>query len=757
MIRDLKVGIPIIGGKGWLGGVSYIELLVRAVALLSEDERPQVLLIVRDDQREDFSLHLSFLSYFDGIALVGARKEDMGFEHSRIMQFSSESELYVYLDFIFPVNLDVLSDVCSASWIPDFQHQELPEFFSVTERLQRDQAIQKIAKLARLIVFSSRSSQAIFHRCFPQSAAETRVLSFYTIPKGEWYQTDPVYVQKRYGLPERFLICCNQFWLHKNHSTLMEAIAILQARGVEVQLVCTGATNDYRTADYMPTLKRYINRLNISHRVHILGTVPREDQIQLIRRSMAVVQPSLYEGWSTVVEDCRALGKRMILSELDVHREQNPAYSAFFSPMDATELADKIGFALEKGEPGPDLQREQEARTWGNERALMYARQFCQIVRDAQAIFKEHKRIVSLKSKKVALWDVEKVSLTDGLSIPELFQQAREDLIGEAAYWLQVILQYCRRQSSVMVVNSGHGALVALLNYAGFTAVGLETRKWYGKISNLIFDIPVLPDDREAEQAAFDILVVLDGPSAFDIEAVLTSVRKGGLVLVQVPAGQARIGELDMMIQLLEENGFIHFQRREQEHWSSILIASSQSISPVLDAELRERVAEAPLERLLLGLMDAFPLKGMLQRQYADNFRLESRLAESEADRMARLCAIKKLEQRLNDSEADRTARLHSIEELEQRLRECEADRNARLEIINHLNEQLIASEKDRANRLKAIDEISRLLRESEEDRAARLQVIHELERRLVECEADRAARLKVIHELERKLSDITR
>ena len=54
------------------------------------------------------------------------------------------------------------------------------------------------------------------------------------------------------------------------------------------------------------------------------------------------MQPSLFEGWSTVVEDAKCLNKFIFLSDLPVHREQNPANVCFFDPYDEDALTDKL-------------------------------------------------------------------------------------------------------------------------------------------------------------------------------------------------------------------------------------------------------------------------------------------------------------------------------------------------------------------------------------------------------------------------------
>ena len=55
--------------------------------------------------------------------------------------------------------------------------------------------------------------------------------------------------------------------------------------------------------------------------------------------SAAVINPSLFEGWSTTVEEAKALDLNIILSDIPVHREQNPDRSIFFNARDPEQLA----------------------------------------------------------------------------------------------------------------------------------------------------------------------------------------------------------------------------------------------------------------------------------------------------------------------------------------------------------------------------------------------------------------------------------
>jgi glycosyltransferase involved in cell wall biosynthesis len=384
----LRIGIPVIGNIHWLGGVSYIESLIKAIGILPKHERPRLLLVVRENFLEAVELHQSILPLIDGILFIGAdvRKAETLLRRPFI-QCQTAEEISSNIDFFFPVVGEVLPNLCSASWIYDFQHIHLPEFFPPSDIQERNHSFRRIADLAKLAVFSSRDSESEFKRLFPESRAVTRVLHFHALPADEWYEITPAEIQKKYHLPDHFFICCNQFWIHKNHTRLFEAVLALQEAGEMIHLVCTGMTGDHRAPGYFNHLQQAINNSQLKDYIHILGVIPRIEQIQLMRRSLAVIQPSLFEGWSTVVEDARALGKTIILSDLPVHYEQAPAHAEYFNRINTDDLIRRISRLLPALKPGPDYASEQQAREQSRQLVRDSAVQFCSLAVEAQPLF----------------------------------------------------------------------------------------------------------------------------------------------------------------------------------------------------------------------------------------------------------------------------------------------------------------------------------------------------------------------------------
>ena len=69
-----------------------------------------------------------------------------------------------------------------------------------------------------------------------------------------------------------------------------------------------------------------------------LGLIPYEDVLGLAATCRALINPSLFEGWSTPIEEAKALGAPLLLSDILIHREQAP-HAHFFDPNSPSTLA----------------------------------------------------------------------------------------------------------------------------------------------------------------------------------------------------------------------------------------------------------------------------------------------------------------------------------------------------------------------------------------------------------------------------------
>ena len=247
------------------------------------------------------------------------------------------------------------------SWIPDFQHVHLPHLFSEQERQVRDHEFRKIADHATRVVVSSHDALGDLTQFCPSVEQKARVLRFVAQFSSEAFELDPKSICDQYHLPERFIYLPNQFWKHKNHSVVLRALCTLKASHSDCVVVCTGNTNDYRDPLFFGELLADVHRLGLRKSFLVLGILPHDHLLPLIRQSLAVLQPSRFEGWSTTVEEVKTVGKPIILSDLPVHREQNPPDALYFAPDDAELLAQHLKTVFDTGCPGQDRVLEQRA------------------------------------------------------------------------------------------------------------------------------------------------------------------------------------------------------------------------------------------------------------------------------------------------------------------------------------------------------------------------------------------------------------
>ncbi|MGH7230263.1 MAG: glycosyltransferase, partial [Nitrospiraceae bacterium] len=93
-----------------------------------------------------------------------------------------------------------------------------------------------------------------------------------------------------------------------------------------------------------------------------------------------------FEGWSTTVQDAKALGRPVLCSDLPVHREQAPCSMAFF-PCDGPDiLADILESIWPKLEPGPCPEIEAHAHAQERQFARQYGDTLLQLCQEAHTV-----------------------------------------------------------------------------------------------------------------------------------------------------------------------------------------------------------------------------------------------------------------------------------------------------------------------------------------------------------------------------------
>lgn len=341
--KRFLIGFYFNYGSNWLGGVYYIKNIVDSLALLPEPVQPEIVLIYTEESKNYLDLfhypNLKFLKILN-------ENKYLGYLQSWIKGYNiyTKSLLSAYpFDALFPINDQPVSNKYTSTriiaWYPDLQHKFYPEYFTKINLLIREWRIRLILKNSDALVVSSCDAMNHF-RHYYKIANNVKI---FTIPFVsnilDDHTLDLTDILMKYQIPERYFIVSNQFYEHKNHACVFKAIEILNSWGISVFVVFTGKVKDYRNKGFIPKLMQEVSELKIHANIKILGVIPRNEQIKLLKHSLAAIQPSFFEGWSTLVEDAKTLNVPIIVSDIGVHREQLQDRAVFFDPDSAEDLA----------------------------------------------------------------------------------------------------------------------------------------------------------------------------------------------------------------------------------------------------------------------------------------------------------------------------------------------------------------------------------------------------------------------------------
>ena len=332
--------------KNWMGGVNYLKNLLYSISVLKNRVIEPVVFV---GKKTDIEIKTIFRQYSTVIEHPMFDRNNFQWFAGKIFSkffhssFMLESLLKKYdIAVLSHSNATGLKSCKIINWIPDFQHLHLPQMFPKEEIIRRDKYFMKFAKGSDIIVLSSNDALKDFNNFAPFYANKARILQFVSQPDEIYFkltEKDELSFRAKYDLNEPFFYLPNQLWVHKNHIVVFQAIKILKKRNSNLTLICTGHINDPRNKTHFEELKNFIERNKLEKNIKLLGLVDYKDVFNFIKFSKAVINPSLFEGLSLTVQECKSVGKNMILSDLDVHKEQYPT-AVFFDRYNAGHLAD---------------------------------------------------------------------------------------------------------------------------------------------------------------------------------------------------------------------------------------------------------------------------------------------------------------------------------------------------------------------------------------------------------------------------------
>lgn len=388
----IKVGFWYDYGTVYAGGLNYFRNLLYAISQVPQDKAQAVVFFGTD---VDAATIADFSKYATVVQTpVLARKTLPWFLH-RVLYRVFGAQIMVARE-LRKHKIDIVSHGSMLgglagrykliTWIADFQYLHLPDLFPGLDVARKSAELDRLASESDVVIVSSQDALKDLRAVVSaENVAKARVLEFVSQPgRSLGSEASRADLEAKYNFKGRYFFLPNQFWRHKNHIVVFEAIAALKRQGIDVLLLCTGWLRDPRfsKSEYVDNLQRIVADEKLESNIRLLGSIDYSDVLALSRHAISVLNPSLFEGWSSSVEEAKSMGKPVILSNIGVHIEQNPAGGRYFAPTDVAALAAILREAWEDWPDQVDTVMEDRARAGLEERTTLFGRKYLNIIEE---------------------------------------------------------------------------------------------------------------------------------------------------------------------------------------------------------------------------------------------------------------------------------------------------------------------------------------------------------------------------------------
>ncbi|MDB5141268.1 MAG: hypothetical protein JWR12_3184 [Mucilaginibacter sp.] len=343
----IRVAILLNFTTEYKGGINYIKNLLYASSIEKRKDI-QYFIFVPSDIEKDY---LDIFSPYARIVKTNIlKRKTLPWFFEKILE-KNFSINFLLLKLLKRHKIDIIShsnfysrykNLKIINWIPDLQILHYPNLWTSSEKKKIFKQYQNIIKYSDRIILSSNDALKDFNNLSSGVTDKVRVLQFVsqpgTISKNTFISIFNL-IKTKYNINSDFFYLPNQFWSHKNHITVFKAIHILKNKGFNPLLVTTGHIADYRNNKKLTETLNYIDENGLSDNILLLGLIPYQEVLVLIRICIALINPSLFEGWSSTVEEAKSTGKKILLSDIPIHREQKPPNGIYFDPLDENMLA----------------------------------------------------------------------------------------------------------------------------------------------------------------------------------------------------------------------------------------------------------------------------------------------------------------------------------------------------------------------------------------------------------------------------------
>lgn len=354
----MRIGIDISGFTSLIGACDFINNIIIALSNNAKKNGDELFIITHANKnfyknfkgiKKIFYKIIYFFKTLKGYKIIPNTGYYSCFKNLTILEISRNYKKIIQkfkIDCVLPITDPQLNltPVPIIRYLYDCQHKYYPQFFSENDIKNRDNYFQEMIK--NFCIVNSEDTKNDLIKFYNADKNKIFALPFSPKLKNEYIIKNKPEIIEKYKLPNKYFLMSCQFWVHKDHKTLLKAFAKLahETNFSDINLVLTGTMEEPRKPEYINELKTLIKQLNIKNKVYLLGCIPKEEQLEIMKKAIAVINTTLFEGGpgGGSVWDACALGIRSIISDIKVNLEINNDLVSFFKTSNADDLCKKM-------------------------------------------------------------------------------------------------------------------------------------------------------------------------------------------------------------------------------------------------------------------------------------------------------------------------------------------------------------------------------------------------------------------------------
>ncbi len=248
-------------------------------------------------------------------------------------------EIYHGLSNEIPFGIKKIN-IASVVTIHDLIFLRYPEYYPWFDRIIYGLKFKYACRNADKIIAVSEQTKNDIVAYFNVDESKIEVIYQNCAPvfRSEISENDKESVNKKYSLPERYLLSVGTIERRKNLILIVKALRQIDEN---VSLVVVG-----KETAYVSEVKRFIDENKLTSRVMFLTNVPLNDLPAIYRQAEVFIFPSRFEGFGIPIVEALHCGVPVIAASGSCLEEAGGPGSLYINPDNETEMSDAINSIL---------------------------------------------------------------------------------------------------------------------------------------------------------------------------------------------------------------------------------------------------------------------------------------------------------------------------------------------------------------------------------------------------------------------------